>query len=277
MTAPARPAATVMLLREGTAGLEVLLLRRSREVTFASGAHVFPGGAVDPSDHAGFWDRGVAGRSESEASATLGLVEGGLAYWIAAARECFEEAGILLARRSDGAALTLTDPADGARFARHRDAVGLGDCTLAEVCREEDLCLTADAISYFGHWITPAASPRRYDTRFFVTRAPAEQSASPDHRETVASLWTTPARALERQAAGELEFVLPTERSLRFLSRFGTAEAALRALQAAPTGSGGAPSLVDDFGGVRVALPGELGESEGADRSAVVGSARGAR
>src|SRR5918996_1568600 len=137
-----QPAATVMLVRDagdGSGGsLEVLMLRRHPESVFAADAWVFPGGRVDDSD--GLGTPIGAGPSDDEASSALGLPAGGLAYWVAAARECFEEAGILLARHADtGAWLDTTTEWSSARLARHRRDVHTGAVPLGAVLEAEGL------------------------------------------------------------------------------------------------------------------------------------------
>lgn len=255
-----RAAATVVLVRDGAPGPEVCLLRRNPSAVFAGGAHVFPGGVVDDSDHGLDGDPSCALRSDLVASRALGLGAGGLAYWVAAVRECFEEAGVLLARRPDGRPLELDDPRSSARFADHRRALLAGSVTLAEICRRESLTLALDGIFYLSHWITPEGSPRRYDTRFFVAAAPVAQPVVPDRSEVVADLWSTPAAALERHATGELDLILPTSRSLEVLGRFsdtGQVLAALAAAEADDVERG--PMLIDDAGGRRRRLPGDPG------------------
>lgn len=220
-----------MLVRDGADGLEVFMVRRNLELDFVAGAYVFPGGAVDEADRHADLEELCDGLSDKEASALLGLDEGGLAFWVAAIRECFEEAGVLLARDSGGKVVSLADPATAARFAEHRAAVEAGRLGLVEVCRAEGLRLMTDAIGYFSHWVTPEGPPRRYDTRFFVAEAPSEQEPLHDGGETVASVWVRPSDALVRHAGGELDLILPTVRSLESLSAFESAAEALNLRQ----------------------------------------------
>jgi 8-oxo-dGTP pyrophosphatase MutT (NUDIX family) len=235
-----QPAATVMLVRDaGDRGgsLEVLMLRRHPESVFAADAWVFPGGRVDDGD------RAVAsmalGPSDAEASRALGVPSGGLAYWVAAARECFEEAGILLARHPDtGAWLDTKSEWSAARLGRYRRDVHAGVMSLGAVLEAEGLVLDLSGVHYVSHWITPpGATARRFDTRFFVAEVPPDQVASHDAAETVESLWTAPAEALRRGAAGEIHMVIPTIANLEALARFSsTAElvAAARAIGPIP-------------------------------------------
>ncbi len=204
---PLRDAATVMLVRDAPdgGGLEVAMLRRNLNSDFVGGAYVFPGGAVDPDDCHTNLEAVCVGRSDADASERLGIERGGLAFWVAAIRECFEEAGVLLARRADGDVITFTDPEVDARFIEHRRAVDSGERRLVEVCAEEGLRLAVDGMHYFSHWITPEGPPRRYDTRFFVAAAPPEQYPLHDDRETIANLWVRPQDALDAAKRGEFE------------------------------------------------------------------------
>jgi 8-oxo-dGTP pyrophosphatase MutT (NUDIX family) len=263
-----RDAATVMLVRDGEAGMEVFMLRRNLNSDFVGGAYVFPGGAVDPADRAADLGPYCAGRTDPEASALLSLDSGGLAYWVAAVRECFEEAGVLLAYDPAGSVLSLAEAEVGERFVRHRAALNDGKASLVEVCAAEGLVLAADRIHYFSHWITPVGPPRRYDTRFFVAQAPAEQHPLEDNREAIASLWVRPPDALERHQRGELDLILPTIRNLEAIGRFSSSAellAAAAAIESVPTIL---PRLVPDGSGMRIVLPGDplydqLGEEAG--------------
>jgi 8-oxo-dGTP pyrophosphatase MutT (NUDIX family) len=235
-----QPAATVMLVRDAGDGpggsLEVLMLRRHPASVFAADAWVFPGGRVDAGDAA---TPIGAGPSDAEASAALSLPSGGLAYWVAAARECFEEAGVLLARHAGTRAWLDTASAwSAARLARLRREVHAGVRAFGAVLEAEGLMLDLSGVHYVSHWITPPGSTtRRFDTRFFVAVAPPGQVASHDEAETVESVWTTPADALTRGADGEIHLVIPTIANLKALARFSsTAElvAAARAIGHVP-------------------------------------------
>jgi 8-oxo-dGTP pyrophosphatase MutT (NUDIX family) len=253
-----QPAATVMLVR-GADGrpdgpLEVLMLRRHPESVFAADAWVFPGGRVDDGDGTGAPIG--PGPSDADASAALGLPSGGRAYWVAAARECFEEAGILLARHRDTgdwlvpAALggsrrprrgdTPHPPGqwNAARLARYRRDVHAGVISLGAVLEAEGLVLDLSGVHYVSHWITPPGrTARRFDTRFFVAEVPPDQVASHDATETVESVWTGPAEALARGAAGDITLLIPTIANLEALARFSSVAdlvAAARAIGSVP-------------------------------------------
>ncbi|MGH3579737.1 MAG: NUDIX hydrolase, partial [Mycobacterium sp.] len=216
MSVPIRDAATVMLIRDAQGGgdgpeiedgIEVCMLRRNLASEFVAGAYVFPGGSVDPGDRGPEAVALCRGLTDAEASDILGLDSGGLAFWVAALRECFEEAGVMLARRRggdspDGELLDTRDPDLAARFAAHRHAVNDGTARLLDVCEEEGLVLAADTVHYVSHWITPELAPKRYDTRFFITAAPPGQVARHDDAETIATIWVRPEDALARQVAG---------------------------------------------------------------------------
>jgi 8-oxo-dGTP pyrophosphatase MutT (NUDIX family) len=254
---PVRDAATVMLLRDGADGLEVLMLRRNLESDFVGGAYVFPGGAVDPHDGGSEVEGVVRGRTDRDASRLLGSPAGGLAFWVAAIRECFEEAGLLLAAGRDGTLVDLNDPVANERFVVLRRAVDAGDLQLVELCVTESLELAVDSMHYFSRWITPLGAPRRYDTRFFVAHAPELQTPLHDDREVIANLWIRPSDALALHDAGEFELIFPTVRSLEALDRFDTAEAVVSHAASLDRVDAVLPTVVEDGHGLRIVLPGD--------------------
>jgi 8-oxo-dGTP pyrophosphatase MutT (NUDIX family) len=259
-TVPLRDAATVMLVRDGALGIEVFMLRRNLNSDFVGGAFVFPGGAVDDHDRHENLDAVCRGRSDAEASAQLGIERGGLAYWVAAIRESFEEAGVLLAYDAAGQVICLDDPPHTtARFVEHRRAVDTGERRLVEICEQERLQLAVDHMYYFSHWITPEGAPRRYDTRFFLARAPEAQEPLHDDHEVIANVWIRPADALEQHRAGEFDLIFPTMKSLRALDRFATADDVLQAAAAIQSVPAILPRIVEDSGGYRIVLPGDPG------------------
>jgi 8-oxo-dGTP pyrophosphatase MutT (NUDIX family) len=169
-----RDAATVVLARQGASGVEVFLLRRRKNASFMGGAFVFPGGAKD---------------------------EGEEDLRVTAARELFEEAGVLLAKTAvdrETAIALRTRTLDGE--------------PLPKLLAEAGLELEPDALTYFSHWITPSIEPKRFSARFFVAVLPEGQAPSFDARETVDEAWLTPAAALEK--AKELALPPPQVRTL---------------------------------------------------------------
>ena len=219
-----RAAATIILLRAGHAGPEVFMLQRNQGSAFLPGAYVFPGGALDAADRDPRAARRVRGMSDAEASVRLGMDAGGLAFWIAAARECFEEAGILIATDATGAPV---DPARVDALEHWRAPLNAGERGFAELLEQEDLYVPAQDIVYFSHWITAAGRPRRFNTRFFVATAPEQQRGTHDRSETVHSFWLGPRAALERHERGEIEVIFPTRTSLSDLAPFTSPRAAL--------------------------------------------------
>lgn len=254
--AAVRQAATVVVLRRSDAGMQVLLMRRApREGDIHSGACVFPGGLLDAADAEG--SALCSGLDDAQASARLGLPSGGLAYWFAALRECFEEAGLLYASAQDRSHL---DAAQLAQIATQRDALNRRELTMAAICQRFGIHLAADRIAYLDHWLTPPGVPKRYDTRFFVTEAPDLQVASQDDHETDAQLWVTPAEGLERRK--ELKLAPPTYKILELLQRLGNVDAVLahaRALQAVPCIM---PRLATGAKGLRPVMPDEPAYAE---------------
>lgn len=228
-----RPAATVILARDSEHGIEVFMMKRTTEVTFAKGMHVFPGGGVDASDHSEEMHALCIGVSDESASAELGLASGGLAYWIAAIRECFEEAGLLIGYRDHPQRLQL-DATDEQKLAALRLELAENKLSFAQLLQREQLRAATDQLIYFSHWITTPGRPRRYDTRFFIAPAPAEQIAMHDNSETVAHLWVRPGEALELFKRGELDLMFPTIKTLESLMQFGRVEDLLKHARSKP-------------------------------------------
>jgi 8-oxo-dGTP pyrophosphatase MutT (NUDIX family) len=249
---PVHPAATVMLVRDAEPdGIEVFVLRRTATARFAAGSYVFPGGRVDAADG----DPGIVaycdGLEDAAASAALGIAGGGLAYWVAAVRECFEEAGVLLARGRDGGPPAVADS--------DRRAVHAGELSMIELCRRHDLVLDLGAIRYVAHWITPAGEPRRFDTRFFLAAAPPGQDGWHDDAELVDSRWVRPSAALAAAGVGELLMMPPTVACLGTLAESDSVEEALAAADAAGPPPCIQPRLRYDDAGriVGILLPGD--------------------
>lgn len=211
-----RPAATVIIARDGRDGLEVFMMKRTEQVTFG-GAYVFPGGSLDAADRGDHWNELLPDFSDAEASRRLALDSGGRAYWIAVIRECFEEAGLLLAYDEAGQLVDL-DTAEHADLATARAALAAGELDFADFLTRRTLRPAIDRLAYFSHWITPVAAPKRFDTRFFLAAAPAAQTASHDNGENVDHVWIRPADALAQNSAGNLKLIIPTIRTLETLA-----------------------------------------------------------
>ncbi|OFZ91104.1 MAG: hypothetical protein A2V78_07040 [Betaproteobacteria bacterium RBG_16_64_18] len=265
MTQPAlvpRPAATLILARETAAGIEVFLLRRTHLAQFAGGAYVFPGGALDTSDEDPRWAAHCVGMDDAVASRLLELEHGGLAYWVAAIRECFEEAGLLLARDCSGELLALDDPDTARAYAGLRLQLIAGSLSFAELCSERKLLLALDHVAYFSHWITGQGRPRRFDARFFVAVAPPRQTPSHDRGETVDHVWIRPADALEGHRRGELELLFPTIKTLEALARFADTAAVMDHARTARTVQPMTPRAATGRDGLRLLVPGDYAYAE---------------
>ena len=224
-----RDSATVILLRDRPGGpYEVFLMRRHRKQAFMGGAHVFPGGSLDDDDK----DPGLAACTDglSAADARRLLQEPALpeltafGLFLAAIRETFEEAGVLLARDNAGRVVDLTDPATAARFAAYRLELHEGRLTLACIAEQEGIRYAPDLLVPYSHWITPTIEPRRFDTRFFLARLPGGQAAVHDRMELTESRWMTPALALAEHRAGRIVLMPPTLKTVEELQAFSTTE-----------------------------------------------------
>jgi 8-oxo-dGTP pyrophosphatase MutT (NUDIX family) len=231
-----------MLLRETSElGVEVFMMRRTTKAAFAGGMYVFPGGAVDAEDSS---------------------------YEIAAIRECFEEAGVLLARTSTGTTVRFDDPVSHERFTGYRHVVHAGERSMTSVLTEENLVAQSDELLWVAHWVTPYGEVRRFDTRFFVVAMPDDQIPLHDDKETVGSLWVTPKDALHRARAGELLMLPPTTANLEFLA----AHSSVDEIMAAARTIGTPPKLLpkvkwrDDGRIDALLMPGDAGYDDLPDR-----------
>jgi 8-oxo-dGTP pyrophosphatase MutT (NUDIX family) len=256
---PARPAATLLLVRDAEAGLEVFMMRRHPDSDFAGGAYVFPGGGVDPGDHDPELGRRCASRTDRSASAALGLERGGLAYWVAAIRECFEESGVLFAYARSGELVDFGDPAVAERYRRLRRELARGAISMAALVGREGLGLATDRVHYWAHWVTPEDQPRRYDARFFLAVAPQGQIAAHDGTELTAAAWVTPAAALANAAREEWTVIRPTLHNLESLAAIPTAAAAERTARTRGVVPRIEPRTLREGGRLRFVLPGEPG------------------
>jgi 8-oxo-dGTP pyrophosphatase MutT (NUDIX family) len=222
---PARGAATVVLLRSGSAGVEVYLLRRHLQMAFAAGMYAFPGGTVDPRD----FDATVAWAGPSAASWAERLrcpEDEATALVCAAVRETFEESGVLLA----GATVsTVVADTTGDDWELDRAALVTRELSFTEFLDRRGLVLRSDLLVAWAHWITPEFEPRRYDTRFFLAQLPAGQLARDVSGEADRVVWMRPAAALSEVAGSTMQMLPPTYVTLEELAGYPTPAAAIRA------------------------------------------------
>ena len=231
-----------MLLRESSdVGVEVFMMRRTTKAAFAGGMYVFPGGAVDAEDSS---------------------------YEIAAIRECFEEAGVLLARTATGTTVRFDDPVSHERFTDYRHVVHAGERSMTSVLSAEDLVAQSDELLWVAHWVTPFGEVRRFDTRFFVVAMPDDQTPLHDDKETVGSLWVTPLDALNRAQAGELLMLPPTIANLEFLATYSSVDEIIEAARKIGTPPKLLPKVKwrDDGRIEALLMPGDVGYNDLPDR-----------
>ncbi len=227
-----RSAATLLLV-DNMPDLNVFMMKRNANTAFAGGMWVFPGGAVDDADDGSDYQDICIGRSADEANTQLELPSRGLAYFVAAAREAFEEAGILFAVDQDsGQPLELIEADVRARFDEYRDKVNSGEADFVDVIRRENLLLDVGQFHYVARWITPVGPPRRFDTRFFVATMPASQEPIHDDSELVHSEWLSPSAVQEKAARQEMGMLPPTLRMIERLAEFTSAPDVVAAAKA---------------------------------------------
>jgi 8-oxo-dGTP pyrophosphatase MutT (NUDIX family) len=243
-----RPAATVLLLRDGPAGIEVFMATRHQGSSFMPGILVFPGGAVDPDD--------------SEPSLVAAASAGGVppedaVSRVAGVREIFEEAAFLLARPNGQADLVGPDRLEKI-LAKHRGPLCGGERAFSGVMSQEGLSPAIDLMVPFARWITPVIRKKRFDARFYLARAPEGQIGAHDERELIDGRWTTPAEALAAQTRGEIKVVFVTRCNLSLLAKSRTVDEALAAARGR-TVVPVHPELFDHPDGPALRIPAEAG------------------
>lgn len=211
----------MLLLRDGKDGIEVFMVVRHHQIDFASGALVFPGGSLDADDQV------LAAKPDLYFHPDK-LDALALAFRIGSLRETFEECGILLARPKGSKSLVSAAQAQQIED-KHRAALCEGKIKFSEILAGEGVVLALDALVPFAHWITPVGMPKRFDTQFYIARAPEDQLGAHDGHEAVDSVWVTPQQALEDTKTGRFKLVFATERNLLKLGESRTVDTALDA------------------------------------------------
>ncbi len=244
----ARLSSTVVVVREGDCGPELLMVLRHAKSAFGA-SYVFPGGVLEDTDEniGAFF----SGLNDASASAVLDLPVGGAAFFSAAIRELFEEAGILLARTTGG------DWVNTGPFSTQRDDLNGGRLLWADFVRDNDLTLAYDALHYFSFWVTPREVSKRFSTRFFIAALPDKQEAEHCGGELTDSRWMGPAEAIAADKTGEIDIPHPTQLTLRKLSEFGSVKSMLQwAAQCAKAGVACyLPAVITIDGNQQVVMP----------------------
>ena len=222
-----RLAATVMLLKDSDEGLMVYMAKRPGKGVFPD-IYVFPGGKVDETD----WAPDICyGLSDEEASSNMNLDSGALRYWVAAARECFEECGVLLVR-SNGLLINTSSAKDKKQHQFSREKLLNDEWSFQTICGTENWSIDCASLAYFSHWITPELAPQRFDTRFFIAAMPEGQTAIAHEKEIMNAQWVSPEVALENFHASKWKMIDPTIKSLETLTQFTDVAGALMGVRA---------------------------------------------
>lgn len=210
--------ATVILGRNGKDGLEVFMVKRNRQIDFASGALVFPGGKVDENDQTQELREYCDGQE--------GLTDRERCLRVAAIREAYEESGIFLARYRDKR--EMVSGQDLERFSSYRNQLSENRISIETFLKKEKLVLACDKLICFAHWITPVQMPKRFDTSFFLAEVPRDHVGEHDGHESVASTWITPGRAIEMADSGKVTMIFPTRMNMLKLKKNKTLEEAIQ-------------------------------------------------
>lgn len=237
------PSATVLVVRDGPAGVEVFMLVRNRVIDFASGALVFPGGKVDADDHDPQW----------EELAPHAALQPERSYWVASVRETFEETGLLIADDRATGRLVEANRAIGITAASQK-AIANGARRFSDLIASERLTIATTRMVPFAHWVTPVTMPKRFDTHFFLAEAPAGQPAVHDGGETVESVWINPRQAIREAEAGTRTLVPATTLNLEKLAKASTVREAFELARTIPIVTI-TPTVAKAEGGVRISIP----------------------
>ena len=208
-TSSIKPASTLLLIKELPTTFEVFMVVRHHQIDVAAGALVFPGGKVETQDS----HKSVKSRCKE-----THLSEALLPFAVGVIREAFEETGVLFARKAGKSDLINANDLLG--LEHYRDKLVKETVSLGEMLEKEDLELACDCLLHFAHWITPDMAPKRFDTHFFVAKAPSDQVALHDGEESVDSVWITPTTLLEEAQEGKWKIVFPTKMNTEKLARF---------------------------------------------------------
>ena len=227
-----RPASTIILLRRQEPGFSVFLVVRHHQVDFATGAAVFPGGSLHTEDHDPFFEKAENG--EKGQNAPSGMTAAERAHRVAAIRETYEEAGLLLAHHAHSHEFPSKETLDRLEALDTRGRLERHELSFRDVLHQEQLEIALEDLVPFAHWITPQGLPKRFDTRFYLAVAPEHQLASHGGREVVSSVWLTPQQALDQAKAKRLTIIFPTLMNLNKLMLYRSVEHALEAARLTP-------------------------------------------
>ena len=211
-----RPAATLILARPAAESFEIMMLKRTTKAAFASGMYVFPGGRIDASDSDPALAPYITEPRDHQHAQIAALGEDWLGAYVAAIRETFEEAGILMAKHANGSWVTLPSKT----IAETRQSLHQGELSMADLCRTYDARLAINELNFYNRWTTPPGRPRRFDTRFFVGQAPPMAEGVEDGEETTDAVWITPIKALEEHQAGRFDLMSVTVKQLSAITEY---------------------------------------------------------
>jgi 8-oxo-dGTP pyrophosphatase MutT (NUDIX family) len=215
----------VILVRQAQGKtMEVFLARRHVNQSFMAGAFVFPGGRLEAADADSALTEFISAKDDFHPHSLLQdnalTKKTALSFFFCAIRETFEETGVLFARTKGGHSIDFGNAVIKSRFAAYRQSLNLGNITLTEIARQEELILMPKLLIPYSHWITPEIVPKRFSTRFFLAELPQGQSATTDKDELTSSLWVTPHDALQMYTAGKITLMPPTLKTIEEMAKF---------------------------------------------------------
>lgn len=250
-----RLSATLVLVRDGKDGLEVFMVQRHHEIDFATGAFVFPGGKVNDADY--------DPKLKSHCHEASQYDEKSLALRIACIREAFEECGVLYAGEEGSLKKISCDRLK--ELEPYRKKLDSGKISTLEFIEKEKIVFKPEELSVFAHWITPEGLPKRYDTHFFIAKAPKEHDACHDGRESVSSMWIRPEELIEKGEKGDVSLLFPTKLNLMKLAESYSVDDAI-ATARSTTVVTVCPKIIQDDKGYLLQIPVEAGYAQNSER-----------
>jgi 8-oxo-dGTP pyrophosphatase MutT (NUDIX family) len=220
------PAATILLLRNSSEQIKVFMQQRSYQASFVGGAFVFPGGKVDEQDS--YFSEAYLKLPKNDEQKVVFQKPNALRAAIAAIRECFEEARVLLAyddnKDSNDELLSIETESEIAEYELFRNKLNANEISFEDLCQQKGLRLAIDRLVFLGHWVTPESSAQRFDTLFFACESPENQEGIHDDYESIESVWWGANEALAKFKKGEIQLIYPTVISLEHMQSFKTAQ-----------------------------------------------------
>jgi 8-oxo-dGTP pyrophosphatase MutT (NUDIX family) len=200
---------------------ELFMAKRHENARFMSEHHVFPGGSIDEQDSTRKSRAKLVGINETIINNLKDICDDPSSLWIAAIRELFEEAGILIATKKSENSLGKIETKPK-KLKKYQRKLQKNQITMTDVLTKENLYYSTSSLTYFGRFITPELSPIRFDTQFFLCKFPRNQNINLFTDELTESLWGTPKQFIKNFKKKQIKLIFPQYSTLKRLKQFKT-------------------------------------------------------